>query len=195
MHLHNKLHISTYFAVAVNLSVTVCMCACMHACIGTCMPASACVCVCMRACLCVCVCWSNFTSCCSKRLEIRCMHTCVCVIKTHKLLIPESTQQIKQPCTQPAPCFTFSSQALFTKSPNSQCMHGHYLKPGRVPGGVEVIGALQGSVLDLIGCLHAVDVGGELHLQELMILMPLHLTKHQAHQSSNVIKNKKQMNK
>ena len=55
-----------------------------------------------------------------------------------------------------------------------------YLVLGRVPGGVEVIGALQGPVLHLIGCLHAVDVGGELHLEELAILVPIHLRKCQA---------------
>ena len=111
----------------------------------------------------------------------------VCAIKTHKLLIPESTPQIKQPCTQPALCLPFP-HSTFHQVPK-QPVHGHYLKPGRVPGGVEVIGALQGSVLDLIGCLHAVDIGGELHLQELTILMPLHLAKHQEHQSSKLYKN------
>ena len=53
-------------------------------------------------------------------------------------------------------------------------LHPH-LKPGLVPGRVEVGGAEEVPKLDLVACLVGANVHGELHFQELVGLLPFHL--------------------
>lgn len=50
-----------------------------------------------------------------------------------------------------------------------------HLKLSPVPGRVVVIGPLVMAELNLIGGAHRVHRGRELHLQELPVLMPIHL--------------------
>lgn len=66
-----------------------------------------------------------------------------------------------------------SSQPVRSQPPGTHPMSD--LKSSPVPGGVVVGGPLQMAKLDLVGSLGAAHTGRELHLQELVGLVPVHL--------------------